>query len=259
LTQESECQQLIEDLSDVVTLPRRNQPGGMIAQHISELAMAAAEPTRDPQLDRISATIRRDLTKAWSISSPIFRNIINDQLVLFREETDLWANGVFEVRGTYSQVLVRLYKSANTVFATSLPEYMETWRTAFGDDLLQAHIDSRAAVQRIFILGPDSTDISEIAAKQQEAGVTVYLFDKSRHPHQDASDFTIINGGEAIGVTMHFGAGSMSARWYFNDEIKTKIYSRMQEDLLASSSKFSPASAGPSRTNSPRPNRRRRN
>jgi hypothetical protein len=80
LTDESDCYQLIEDLSDVVTLPRRAQPGSAIAQLVSELVAAAAEPTLDPQLEGIAATIRRDLSEAWKISSPLFRKIINDQL-----------------------------------------------------------------------------------------------------------------------------------------------------------------------------------
>jgi hypothetical protein len=37
----AECHQFIDDLADVVTLPRRTQPGGLIAQLISELVTAA--------------------------------------------------------------------------------------------------------------------------------------------------------------------------------------------------------------------------
>lgn len=44
LANEAECHQLIDDLSDVVTLPRQSKQGSLIAQKVTDLVASASEP-----------------------------------------------------------------------------------------------------------------------------------------------------------------------------------------------------------------------
>ena len=49
LADEAECHQLIDDLSDVVTLPRQSKQGSFVAQKVTDLVASASESiTRAP-------------------------------------------------------------------------------------------------------------------------------------------------------------------------------------------------------------------
>lgn len=176
--------------------------------------------------------------------------VLNQQMIEkcneFRASSGEWKRGMLTVIGVSSnQLLLRMYETAKTsVFATTVPAYHETvWRSQFGDQLLAAHAKTAAPVTRIFVFDrrSDVTDqILDTMQRHQQAGIAVRAyFDEEdalfQFTPQIPKDFTIIDGGVAIGLSQRFDMDVPEAHWYFgNDDLLAK-FEDVRQNLLRGS------------------------
>jgi len=196
------------------------------------------------EFDGVLVEVQTNLTRANQISSHLFQHVIRDELARFQRKTVGWASGRIEITDKYSNTLLFLYTSArNSVFSTSVPEYLKTWSDPFGGQILRAHSASGAPVQRVFVFENRATVDNEavkIMWDQRGANVDVLVFYKDENPQllQRVRDFTMIDGGEAIGVTVAFTQGHLGAQWFFMDESTMSEYSITKTAVLRNSKRL---------------------
>ena len=169
--------------------------------------------------------IAEGVEKAMKIGSPVLNKVISRKLHTFAHEVAFWENGEFRLGPTDSrEFLTELYRDAKErVFSTSIQQFSEYWKSQFGEKILDANKASTAHVIRVFIFDDinevTGEDIAEME-RQAEYGIAVYVYlDKEdpafNFPIDITKDFTIIDNGEAIGITETFDPDHNRAIWYF--------------------------------------------
>ncbi|MEZ4297634.1 MAG: hypothetical protein R3B70_21920 [Polyangiaceae bacterium] len=192
--------------------------------------------------------LRGLLVRSAVIKHPTFvRNRENEQDGWTRT-AEGWSRGTFSVHGArYNDVLLELYTAATrTVFATSIPDYSETWDSNFGERLLRAHQTNghQAHVDRVFVF-QSSQDVTEEAVRQmtrqKDAGirVRVYIDDDDpafQFPPNISRDFTVIDDA-IVGTTRSYGrqGEGLEAVWEFSNEVHLRQVQHVREKLLAGS------------------------
>ena len=119
--------------------------------------------------------------------------------------------------------LNELYKNAKeSIFATSNEDFFPFWESKFGDQILQSHMESSAAVTRAFIF-KNHKEISvrhvEVLKRQLQAGIRVKLFfteenEKLHEQMELLQGFAIIDGKMA-GITKSFDDADFKSNWFF--------------------------------------------
>lgn len=200
----------------------------------------------DAQLTNVLASVVRSLRGADPYKHAVFRRAVYDDCARFRGQAARWARGeLLAQRRQYNYLLLQLYERAEeSVFSTSIPAYMSAWNQKFGDLVLATHKKSPANVERVFVYSDRNEVTHEAVAKfkrqAKRGGVDVRLYFEDEDQSYDFpsdlyKDFTIIDNGAAIGVTMSFGGQGLSAEWYFdNDEMKGRYLSARKELLRLS-------------------------
>lgn len=199
----------------------------------------------DSRFDAMSQDICSDLRAALQVAveNQVFYDAMCAQLEDVVRTTRDWRYGQLDTRGTgYHQVLIGLYQNArSSVVSTSSQRYVSTWNESLGERLRLAHARSPAAVTRIFIF--DNREMVSTAAvdemRRQNAyqSITVRLYFKNsdplfQYPSDISEDFTVIDNGSAIGMTVKFGEESqLTAKWYFNDSRMISRFRRIVEAL----------------------------
>lgn len=200
------------------------------------------------------AAIRSDFQIALKVEHKVFCDIMRFDVSQFRDSVRCWSRHEFVARGAkYFETLIALYESAKfSVVATTRPEYLLNWNRA-GDGLLAAHNRSSARVDRIFMFG-DWADVTpahmatmqrvfEATQKRNANKFALWVWIESEgggleFPAFLGRDFTIIDDGEAIGVTENFDANYMAARWHFNNANYTKMCLLIVERLKSNARPF---------------------
>jgi hypothetical protein len=166
-------------------------------------------------------------------TNQIFHDVIQNEIYTWSVDARNRALGVVDATVEhYNDVLVRIYHSAKTVFATSLPDYDATWTSDLGDQILDAHKASGAQVTRIFVFQNMKQIMDshrKIMETQRADGIKVRVFISEQNRgvfEPDVSkDFTVIDAGKVIGLTQTYGPRNLSAKWHFED---TELAGRMQ-------------------------------
>lgn len=175
------------------------------------------------ELHKITANYRHALKR----SNYIFHGAVESELFDLGLRARERAQGILDATVEhYNHIIVDIYQKAKTtVFSTSIPEYDTTWRTKLGQAILDAHAASTALVTRIFVFqNRDEIKDSHWAIMEQHQAnpkVTVKVFLSAENAgvfEPDVSrDFTLIDGGDVIGLTHSYGLGKLSAKWHFGD------------------------------------------
>jgi hypothetical protein len=201
--------------------------------------------TGNSEFDTAIERLRPNFAIAAKIDYAPFQRIILDELAVFQDNVEHWAQGQFEDKIKYDEALCHLYAHAqSSVFCTSIPDYIDTWTTAVGAKILQSHKHSRASVTRVFVFA-SPTDVTErakeIMSKQDsedKISVRVY-YEQAGGP--EVEDFMIIDDGDAIGHTLDFGGNQLRARWYFKNASMKIQYLKKREAFLDLSKPFKEA------------------
>lgn len=118
---------------------------------------------------------------------------------------------------------------------------------AIGHQLMEAHLKSKASVTRLFIfnnreeIAPNATRVMDAQAK---AGINVRLFFSEEFkqfpwPAEVSRDFTIIDNGEAIGITLSFGSNNLVAEWYVQNHNRKQQFEGFRRMLVQASEALS--------------------
>jgi hypothetical protein len=123
--------------------------GGLLASLIAAVAViwrvqppqptiVITEPQRQPRasgdqkFDEVLYAIQDEIDRALMFKNETFHEAILQECEDFRGVAADWAEGRIRASGHYNLLLLRYYERAQTVFSTSLPEYLTTWETPFG-------------------------------------------------------------------------------------------------------------------------------
>jgi len=200
----------------------------------------------DQTFDEVLYAIHLSVSDSLKFRNKTFRDAILQECQDFRAKADDWSDGRIRVHSNYNQLLLRFYERAQTaVFSTSIPDYLSTWVTPFGDQLMQAHGRSDAVVTRIFIFNNRdeiNLDAVNTMEKQAKAGINVLLYftDESAFslPADISKDFTVIDHGEAIGITISFGGDNLAAEWHIQAQNKKQRFEGICHTLVQGSEQF---------------------
>src|SRR5262249_12982278 len=193
------------------------------------------------------AAIASNLAASLDKKYPVLTEFVLGQCNEFRAATADWKHGQLSVAGSEcNRLLIRLYEAAgSSVFCTSVSEYhTTTWETTLGQQLLDAHEHSKAEVTRVFVFNKRqevTASMFDTMTKQSKANIKVRVYfdeedDLFQFSADIAKDFTIIDNGDAIGVTERFDPPE--SRWYFADEDRRQRFLGYQEALSRGSISF---------------------
>lgn len=205
-------------------------------------------PSIDNEIRLTFENIVEDLAAALSNNNAVFTKEIKRQVAYFAAEADVWGVGQLLVGPNDSQeYLLELYRNAqNNVFSTSQKDFFAHWLEPFGKRIVEANKISRSRVTRVFVFNSREEITKEEFDEmllQSKAGidVLVYLDEEDKgfaFPQDLIRDFTIIDNGEAIGLTESFGRNNNSARWHFNNKAIADKYSHIRQSLINGSEPF---------------------
>lgn len=208
--------------------------------------VSPSDPVEFEEFSSPIMTIRRNIEDALRQRNPVFRNSINEnlnQLVILSQE---WSRHRITVRGSaYNTVLLKLYTDARQkVFSTCLPDYLETWDSPLGRRLVEAHSASPATVLRVFVFDRRSditrkaVDIMEkVADSVPDGKMRVYVWIDEEDVSFDfptilSKDFTNVDDGKAIGITLVLRGVEQAAEWHFDDDPLLQTCTRVEEGLI---------------------------
>lgn len=206
--------------------------------------------TGDKDFDNILAVIIEGLRDTLKIDDEVFYSAVQDQCEDFCDKVvNSWSNGHLMVREhQYNKTMLNVYSHAkDSVFCTSILDFAPTWAQHLGSQILNAHAKSNALVTRVFIFNNRSevtSDLLEEMRKQNSTGnikVRVYFDDEDltfSFPPDISKDFSIIDNGKAISVTLSFGDDEWYALWYFKDYRRAGKFLRIRQSIIAGSESF---------------------
>jgi hypothetical protein len=235
----------------VVVIFRVTGAGPSLGEHrLIHLSAVMGESAKGHDLGDAILAVSENALKAMGLDNVALTEAVIATLEEVRATSSKWANGELSLVGADSnRMLLRMYEQAQkNVFATVVPEYLdEVWIKPYGVQLLRVQEVGRAQVTRVFIFD-DRKGLTEQRIKNMElhvnAKVTVYAyFDKEDDLFQFKKDmprdFTIIDDGLAIGVTISINPNSIGASWYIDQKDKRKYFEDIKGNLLRGSVPFS--------------------
>ncbi|WP_437709631.1 hypothetical protein WMF45_34405 [Sorangium sp. So ce448] len=226
-----------------VAIPEPHQP--------PEEPKSSLEENTSSEAGRFCKDLRRRLEEASRITHATFVNNQQRTQDEWLKTAEQWSRGSFAAYGPrYSDVLLESYRAATkSVFATSIPDYSETWDSAFGDRLLEAHKtnDHRAHVDRVFVFDTRGS-INDAAIRQMkhqnDAGVRIWVYIDAEDPTFQfppgiSRDFTIIDDA-IVATTRSYGrqGEGLEAVWEYRDETHLRQVRIIRDKLLAGSIKL---------------------
>jgi hypothetical protein len=213
-----------------------NQAGDTVARTTTE--------DKGKELIENFKAILNSLEAAAHFDHDVFTEIILDKCKEWRDFAADWKNGQYVAYDDYNSVLLTIYEQAQTsVFATSDATYWSIWESPLGDRILEAHDRGKADVIRVFVFD-DKNELTEeimtIMKKQATKGhvkVRLWFFDENpvNFPPDIIRDFSIIDDGEAIGITEGVRGEEAQARWHFKDENKRGRFLRYKKLFIEGS------------------------
>lgn len=231
---------VISDVVAVVVILRLEtplKPDGLVCQLPTTVGNARFDDILDALKENIAAALRYD--------NDDFHSAVLEQCNEFRSRSADWGRGTFTTFGHYNDLLLAFYKHArHSVFSTSIPAYLSAWTTRLGEQIIETHVNGAATVTRVFLFDTrDQVDAEavKVMKNQNDKGIVVMVNFAEDAPHQAPTqiikDFTIIDHGDAIGVTKSFGA-NLAAEWYIKDKNKMEFFEDYSSKLKDSSVKF---------------------
>jgi hypothetical protein len=223
-----------------IWLVRQRQPPPPQPPDSDGFATLAQAGMPGPNLASTISNVAENVAAALRIGSSLLNDTITTGFAELLAISSDWRKGELSARGAeYNALLIRLYERArSSVFATSIPDYHLIWVSALGEELMRAHTRSTAKVTRVFVFDkrPDvSGDVVALMRKQAESGINVLVFFDDENAYQFSPlvsrDFTVIDAGEAIGVTAQIDRETPEARWFLNSREHKPKFTEIQTQL----------------------------
>lgn len=181
---------------------------------------------------------------AFKVEHSAFESILKKWVENFKDDSEDFGRGILKIRFDYNFFLTEMFRNANSeIFSTTIPEYFQVWERPLGKRLLQCQNQNNKAVStRVFIFSAqDEITPNNMKVMQDHANnnveVRVFIDDAAEFsyaPDRTERDWTMIDGGVAIGVTKNMGK-IYEAHWFFRDLGKVDEYLRLKDNLYHSS------------------------
>ncbi|MEH8019346.1 hypothetical protein MN202_19090 [Rheinheimera muenzenbergensis] len=210
--------------------------------------------TNDLKFNELVNNIANNINVAQSnYRHKVFESVMLEDLQEWSLFSDSWGKGEYRAQKDYNQVLLKFYKEAeSSIFSTCLPEYVKIWRTEFGKQILKTHLETDVSVTRVFVYDrasdvtqEDFEVLKEHAAQEPKIRSYIYFDEEDNafsFPTILSKDFTLVDEGKALGVTVSFGIGKLEAQWRFGGADSEKwmpIIIKCKEQLLGVSKPLS--------------------
>jgi len=193
------------------------------------------EVVQDELIRAQTIELLNELKNLQTAQNKLFQQAISVDFSEFLTEVKNWTRSSVKLQGIENDdFLINIYHTARqSVFSTCIMDYFNAWKTDFGERLLEAHRDNRDCnTTRIFIFHDknDITDeVKEFITRQKEFNVRpMLLLDELN----EFDDFTIVDGGEVVGITNEMKFGKRLTTWYFNEENQKRRFSNLKDILL---------------------------
>ena len=232
----------------VVRIVQKSTPKVIVPTEPGNLGQQLGRATvalKSDELRKMVEKIIEDAAAAIEVGDVVFTEAVLRQFRRFLAGSADWQHRQYVADVDYNEMLSKLYATARSnVFATSDPRY--PWQSPIGERLLQAHRNGTAAVIRVFCFNSRSevtrTTLNEMEKQDRITNISVlaYFEDESlANISPDVErDFTIIDDGDAIGVTESINGQSMIARWYFKDDERKSRFNELRGSIIGNSKKF---------------------
>ncbi|MCA8961633.1 MAG: nucleotide-binding protein [Planctomycetes bacterium] len=218
-----------------------------IRERVNELGPCPPR-VRDPEFAGGIDRIQRNLSFALRRTEiPAFRGEVRRELDTVVNRSEHWKRGEIIALRNYSEVLKQAYRDAKvSIFSTSLPDYEATWSTPLGMEILNAQrTNTQAQSTRVFVFSRRDEireENREEFRRHRECRIRVLIYvdqedDTFDFPPDLSKDWTIIDGGRAVGVTSRYEDG-LEARWYFDHE-KAALFREYERRLRAAAEEWS--------------------
>lgn len=206
----------------------------------------STSPDHSPlKYQKFLESLSDNMVKCERVSNDVFHEYVNKTCSDFLNSTADWAQKIFTVplETNGFQVLVSSYASAKTsIFATSDVGFSKVWPKDVGVELSRAHLKGAASLTRVFVFDckGDVTEAHyEVMRQQSEIDRTTVkvFFDKEDTRFEFDTDltrdFTIVDDGEAIGITMGLSKGDsdLRAKWFFEHGARKPHVINVRDDL----------------------------
>jgi Predicted nucleotide-binding protein containing TIR-like domain len=198
-------------------------------------------PLKEP-LDAI-AKVTLEAMRSESI---VFRDEVKRRVAAWVEKAGAWNDRTVIARTNYVIVLLDAYRNAQrNIFSTSIPAYLPAWQLEWGRNLLQIQDQNRRARStRVFIF-KRRVDVTEahraVFETHRKSRVEVLLHFADEHestfPAELGHDWTVVDDGNAIGVTQKLG-DLYEAMWYFHNTAEAERFKMFRDRLRAASHPF---------------------
>jgi len=203
----------------------------------------------NPDFEENLRTILKNCRSAFKVDHWAFENTLHGWVNSFKTDSEDFGRGILKIKIDYGLFLTEMYKKATAeIFSTTIPEYLKVWDSPMGKWLLKCQKENKQAhSSRIFVFANEkeiTTDAMRVMRCHAENKIEVRVFIDDEDPsfsyiaHRVESDWTFIDGGTAIGVTIEIGrkgGRSTEAHWFFADPVKIAEYKRMKELLYDAS------------------------
>lgn len=192
-------------------------------------------PSEDRGLLPVLSSIADNFREAQIVIPTQFFKEIEFELDGFLQKSKEWREGELSPpTERYDNVLMEAYRSAeHSIFSTTIKDYLDTWESPLGEELLRIHAAGKASVVRVFIVDKESDInsrlIQTIRKHMDTPRVEVRVLLVSKYPNlpfpmELSRDFTLIDDGKALGITRSYGLSNLTARWHFQrDPMNVRI------------------------------------
>ena len=192
---------------------------------------------RHPRLEPTLASIIQNHRQAFRVEHPVFQQYLENWCDLEQEDSKAWGEGVMRIGLDYADVLSRLYVTARrSIFSTCIRETRHIWGDFLGRLLLRTQSDNKkAGSTRVFIYGDEeqiSPEDIRIMQLHKQYGIEVRIHRSVAANADIRDDWTMIDEGEAIGITQSVHANRIEAYWYFGGTAKAAQYRLLRDRLL---------------------------
>lgn len=203
---------------------------------------------RSCQLDLTLQKLGDNARSGYRIRHISFQNAVTFHCSDWASVSSSWAEGTLRVDKRYQTLLSEVYEFAKkSIFSTSIPLYRDMWKSESGRRILKTQQgNSKAKSTRVFVFDTrgDVTDEDErIFAQHHRHGIEVLLFFDDawslRFPASIGNDWTLVDDGDVIGVTLATGT-TYEAEWYFGNMEKAQQFIIVCDQLRRSSETYRP-------------------
>jgi hypothetical protein len=207
----------------------------------------SANLTGHAAVDALLSQIVASTAGVVRTDNPLFIDAIMPRLDEFSRSIRPWRDGSVEAdSSSYDSIMIRAFREAADVKATSIPAFMSRWMQSYGDSLMAAQVESGARVTRMFIFDTAGDALAEAAQRVMLTQVLVpttiliYLRDEATvsPPAGCGWDFAVLDYGAVITEALFHDGEYNAQKLHFGNADAAADYQAFFERLTLHSMEY---------------------